>query len=443
MQGLRAIKLSSNRLILIAIIALSVSLRLGAAVFMGDEVRELPGTYDQISYHKLAIRVLEGQGFSFSEKWWPITQAGEPTAHWSFLYTLYLVAVYAIFGVHPLAARIIQAMIVGVMHPMLAYWIGRRVFSGTVGLIVGAISAVYIYFVYYSAALMTEAFFITTTLASLFVASQLLDASNDLKSVRIRRNEIKHALVFGFLIGLSVLLRQLILLLIPFFVLVFIAKRRMTGVVLTGLLTIPLIILVIPFTVYNFTRFDRFVLLNTNAGFAFFWANHPIYGTRFEPILSEDMGSYQELIPEELRDLDEASLDQALLRRGIQFVLADPGRYLKLSISRFPPYFKFWPSPDSSLISNISRVGSYAIFLPFMIGGICYYYFLGRKKYSHSRSGANLLIFFCILYSGIHLLSWTLIRYRLPVDAVMTVFAGLFISIVLNKLQILTLQTSQ
>jgi hypothetical protein len=36
-----------------------------------------------------------------------------------------------------------------------------------------------------------------------------------------------------------------------------------------------------------------------------------------------------------------------------------------------------------------------------------------------------LLILFVAVYTVIHLLSWALIRYRLPVDAVMVVFAGL------------------
>ena len=36
------------------------------------------------------------------------------TAHWSFLYTLYLTAVYALFGPNPLVARLIQAVAIGV-----------------------------------------------------------------------------------------------------------------------------------------------------------------------------------------------------------------------------------------------------------------------------------------------------------------------------------------
>jgi fumarate reductase subunit D len=38
---------------------------------------------------------------------------------------------------------------------------------------------------------------------------------------------------------------------------------------------------------------------------------------------------------------------------------------------------------------------------------------------------ASLLLLFVAVYTAIHLLSWALIRYRLPVDAVMLVFAGL------------------
>jgi hypothetical protein len=32
---------------------------------------------------------------------------------------------------------------------------------------------------------------------------------------------------------------------------------------------------------------------------------------------------------------------------------------------------------------------------------------------------------FIVIYTGIHVLTWTLIRYRLPVDALLVIFAGL------------------
>ena len=44
------------------------------------------------------------------------------------------------------------------------------------------------------------------------------------------------------------------------------------------------------------------------------------------------------------------------------------------------------------------------------------------------RRGVTLLWLFIFVYSGIHLLSWSLIRYRLPVDAVLVIFAGLAVA---------------
>ena len=40
-------------------------------------------------------------------------------------------------------------------------------------------------------------------------------------------------------------------------------------------------------------------------------------------------------------------------------------------------------------------------------------------------SPQGLLMLFAVVYSGVHILTWTLIRYRLPVDAVLIPFAGL------------------
>ena len=190
-----------------------------------------------------------------------------------------------------------------------------------------------------------------------------------------------------------------------------------------------LLIAILPITLYNYSRFDRFVLLNTNAGFAFFWGNHPIYGTHFVSILPPEMGTYFSLIPKELLSLDEASLDQELLRRGLGFIKDDPVRYILLSISRIPAYFMFWPSSESGMVSNLSRVGSFGWLWPFMLYG--FVLSLVKRPWSLIRmmsSPVFLLQMFVLIYTGIHLLTWALIRYRLPVDAVLLVFAALAFS---------------
>lgn len=419
----------SSRRILIAILAVSVLLRVIAAFVFGNHVEVLPGTYDQVSYHNLALRILGGHGFTFDTFWWPATPAGEQTAHWSYLYTFYLLIVYTLFGPNPLAARVIQAVIVGILHPLLAYLIGERVFNRTIGLVSAGITAIYIYFIYYSGTLMTEPFYIVAILASLYLAILLTG-----EQAATRYSDLWLALLLGLSMGVAVLLRQLFLLIVPLIVLwIGYARWRINHKVPFGSLAASLgviALMILPFTIFNYSRFDRFVLLNTNAGFAFFWGNHPIQGTHFYAILPPDKPSYQELIPKELRSLDEAALDQALLKEGLKFIWDDPGRYILLSINRLKDYFVFWPTPSSSLPSNLSRLFSFSIFLPFMIYGVFLAIF-NRKwapKKLNLASPVVMLLLYVVVYTGVHLLTWTLIRYRLPVDAILVIFAGLAIT---------------
>src|SRR5829696_8496379 len=104
-----------------AICVLAVGLRVAAALVLGNTVTPAPGIYDQVSYHTLALRVLEGHGFTFAQQWWPGTPGGEPTAHWSYLYTLFLTGMYALTGPAPLVARLVQAGLTGVLMPVLTY----------------------------------------------------------------------------------------------------------------------------------------------------------------------------------------------------------------------------------------------------------------------------------------------------------------------------------
>ena len=425
----------SPKKLLTGIIVVAVLLRAGAAFYLGNTITELPGIFDQVSYHNLALRLLGGYGFSFGEQWWPATAANAPTAHWSYLYTLWVTAVYAIFGPHPLIARLIQAVAAGILMPWLTYRLAKSTISWRlaapddewVALVAAAISAVYVYFVYYAGALITESFYIITILWAFDVA------------IRISQSERSHWrqwVWLGVALGTAVLLRQLFLLFIPFLLLWLWWGKRPSLV----RLALPLVItflMMLPFTIRNYRAFDKLVPLNTNSGYAFFWGNHPIYGTKFIPILPSEMGSYYSLIPQELLDmnLNEAELESALLQRGLQFVFDDPGRYILLSLSRIPSYFIFWPSAQSGLISNISRVGSFGLFLPFMLFGL---YCSLRQPFPSWRarlaSPFALFYLFILVYTGIHVLTWTLIRYRMPVDAVLILFAGWAVVALVGKI---------
>jgi hypothetical protein len=291
---------------------------------------------------------------------------------------------------------------------------------------------------------MTEPFYITAILFSLWIGIQLSENTD-------KKQDVKLGLALGLSLGITLLLRQVFLLFIPFlFLWIWIARFRISPstslrtsrhlsplikrvpLFSTVLTVVVMVAFIMPVTAYNYSRFGRFVLLNTNSGYAFFWGNNPIYGTRFIPILSTP--EYQAMIPEDVRHLDEAALDQELLKRGIQFVVDDPKRYVLLSLSRIQPYFMFWYSSDSSTLSNISRIGSFGVFLPFMLYGLFLAIRKNRGFWNLLFSPQGLLMLFTLVYSGVHILTWTLIRYRLPVDAVLIPFAGLALLDVAERL---------
>jgi hypothetical protein len=432
----------SDHTLLISIILLALLLRLASAAYQGNQVTDLPGIFDQISYDGLAQRVGNGFGFSFAEGHWPATRAGEPTAHWSYFYTVYLVVVYKLFGINPVAARLIQALVAGIFQTLLIYRLGTRLFTRTVGLIAAILNSIYIYFFYYAGALITETFYITGILWVFDVAFRLADIQNERNTGNTRPWLLWAE--FGLAISIVVLLRQVFLLFLPFLYLWIwwcthraearLWQEKIRWSALKGLLfaTIILFGVITPWTIRNYRAFGTFVLLNTNAGFAFFWGNHPIQGTHFMPLL--EGSSYQELIPSDLLTLNEGKLDKALLKKGIQFVLDDPGRYILLSVSRLEEYFKFWPSKDSGLLSNISRVGSFGILLPFMLYGL--WLSLGkfrRPEYDGQQAKLLIIYIFIVVYTLIHLLTWTLIRYRLPIDAFLIIFASLSLVFLMEK----------
>ena len=166
-----------RRWLLPGILIISVLIRVAVALYLGDVVDAPSLLTDQRSYHALAARLISGHGFSFDKPWYPFTPADTPTAHWSFLYSLTVAAVYAVFGVHPLAMRLAQAIVGGVLLPLAVYQLAHRVFGSTesgepadhvqrdrapelVPLAAAAITAVYGYFALYAATLMTETLFI-------------------------------------------------------------------------------------------------------------------------------------------------------------------------------------------------------------------------------------------------------------------------------------------
>lgn len=386
---------------LIGILCCAVALRVGAALYLGASPSQAPGIYDEVSYHTLALRLMEGQGYSFAENGYPFSLADTPTAHWSFLYPLFLVGVYSLLGPHVLAARLIQAVLGGAGMGWLIYRIGARLAGRRVGLAGAGAFAIYGYWIYYNAALMTETFFTLALLAALDRALALRERQTLLRWAGL-----------GTALGVACLLRQTALFLIPI-LLAWVAWSQRRVVQWRGLALAILLpaVWIAPVTLRNQHVYHQFLLLNSNSGYAWYASVNPSLGTRW------DAEKVVTPVPEELAGLNEAQLDRELARRALNTVLQAPGRVAALTFSKALDQFRFWPSPHSGMLSNLIRVGSFGLYLPWMLaGGI-----LSARRWREYLP----IYLMAVVLNGVHILTWPAARYRLPVDALLMPLVGL------------------
>lgn len=446
---------------LLGILVLSVLLRVAVALYYGDTIEAPPLLTDQRSYHVLGARLISGDGFSFDRPWYPFTPADTPTAHWSFLYALFVAGIYALAGVHPLAVRLVQAVLGGILLPWMVYRLARQMgadglaatgqrmalrpqasdgpsfspecsdVAATEGwrgrwdgvpVLAAFVAAVYGYFVLYAATVMTETFFIIAVLWSLEKGLELANRLRSLSPGQGATQGRPHghgglACSLGLSFAMATLLRQSFLPWVPVLVLyvVWTARRAGNTRPAAAALGIALAILaaaILPWTVRNVRVYGRFLLLNSNAGYAMYSAQHPMHGTSFREFDAAPL-------PDDLPRGNEAQMDQELMRAGIRMVVDDPGRYLLLSLSRVRAYFEFWPTRDTTLLHNVGRSASFGLFLPFMLYGLV----IALRHRGFAARNA-LVFLFVVTYSLLHLLTWAMVRYRLPVDAVLVVFAA-------------------
>lgn len=416
---------------LLAILLVGLGLRLGMALYLGEAVEPIAPAYDQIYYHDVALNLLAGKGFSFIRPPSPYFQPYVPTSYVSFLYCAFVAGVYALFGPHALAVRIVQAVICSLL-PLLVYRLTRRVLTEGAGpedragedqdlrdrsreraeavaLVAAGIAAVYAYFVFFGAVLMTEGLYLIGIAWAL-----------DLTLLLARQPTARRWATWGFVVALTCLLRQVFM---PIAVLLFLyvlwRARRAVRVGHVALAVLVGCAIILPWTVRNYLVFDRFLLLNSLGGIIFWSGNHPALGTQW------GIGHWL-AIPPELASLNEVDLNSVLVREGWREVMADPGRFLLLSLDRTAEFFRFWPAPESSLFNNLARTASFTICLPFMIAGL----FVSLREWRRW----SLLYLLIICYTLIHVISWAGIRYRMPVDLALVPFAALAIDMLISRL---------
>lgn len=399
-------KRSNARFLLVILLALA--LRFTAAFLLGNEVSGLSGAHDEITYSQLGFRAATGHGLTFPESWYPWINANEPQSYFSASLSLTLAGIYFIFGYEPLVARLLFS-ILGVGVVALIYLLARRLFGEKIAFLSGIIAAAYSYLIFYSATLVTETPFIFFMLLAILKAHDLRHSSRTIDWV-----------ILGLSLSLAILFRMAVVFFVPFLILWIMFEKR--KFVLKSLIPFAIIFAsLLPFTIHNYRLWGRFLLLEAQFGHVFWNGNNPGHEGNFHP--------YRVFpIPKEvLASRNDAEINSRLLRMGIHNVIEDPVHFTKLTLTRLREFFTFWPTHDSSLPANLLRIISSGIMLPFAAVGL----YLSRRKWR------DLLPFylFMLIHTGVYSVSWTMIRYRIPLDAILIAFSALAIISLYEKVR--------
>jgi 4-amino-4-deoxy-L-arabinose transferase-like glycosyltransferase len=386
---------------LFAILAIAFAVRIGAALYLGDTVSGLSGAHDEISYSMLGQRFAAGYGMTFPEAWYPWIEADAPQSYFSFTISLYLAGIYYVVGYHPLVARLLMA-VMSTLLVWLLYLIGRRLFSVEVGLVAGAIASLYAYLIFYGVTLVTETPFTLALLLALYLA------------IRIQKGEMKGNgvwLLLGVALAIAVLLRMAVLFFVPILLgWLYFGVRRYTT---PRRLAIPLLVIalaIVPLTLRNYQLWHHFLLLEAQFGHVFWNGNHPGHLGNFHPY------KVFPIPPEVLAAQNDVVITNTLLRMGIRTVLAQPGDFGLLTLTRLREFFLFWPTAESTLASNLLRLCSFGLILPFALYGL-----LVNLRRLQTLAPIYLLI---LVHTAIYAVTWTMIRYRTPLDPFFILFAA-------------------
>ena len=223
---------------------------------------------------------------------------------------------------------------------------------------------------------------------------------------------------YGLLWGLAALVNPALCSLFPFLLGWLIVQRRQSGVkspALYARAALMFVLAVLPWTIRDYYVADGWVFVKSNFGLELWIGNHPAtYTKELHPMFSFPERFY--LIMQ-----GEANYNRGKERMAVAFIKAHPGEFIEKSWSRV---LDTWSARNDSWIDgwiaalHLSREDTwlYSAFSVMSFGGLL---LALREHGTESLPLAMCLIVFPIPYYITH----TALRYRHPIDPLVTIFA--------------------
>jgi 4-amino-4-deoxy-L-arabinose transferase-like glycosyltransferase len=363
--------------------------------------------FDGEHYSRMATGLLEHGTY--------LNDRGRPSAYWPPGYPLFMAAIYKLFGVSLVAVRVVQCVL-GAGTVAVVHRIASRVLDRSGARLAALATALYPLFIYSAGADMSVA------LQVALIATGVL-----LVLVAVERDSALAALGAGLLGAWATLVAGSAL---PAFLLfaVWMAwtrngearPSRSRGVRLALFCLLPMVVILGAWVVRNQRAFGHPVLVSTNGGYNLWLGNHPgvkaSTGNRNEVPGMEEEALRIWSIPG-----NEATRDSAFTRQALEYIAADVPHFLRLSLSKFLELWALYPRPmiedrPHLGLERLASLLSYGLLLPFALVWL----FLCLPR---SRVAVLVLLLF-LIYSTVHAVILSKVRFRLPLDSFVIIYGS-------------------
>jgi hypothetical protein len=373
---------------LAAIAAGGLAVRLVYVLVLSPHLR---GLGDATYYHELANRLAGGAGFVDPGN-------GTPTALHPPLFPL-LLALPSWLGLDSYTAHRLVVCLIGTGTIVVVGLVARHLAGERAGLIAGGLAAAYPTLISADGAVMSE------TLLGLLVALCMLAAYR-----LIDRPVLGRAVLLGAVIGLATLTRGeailLLLLLLPW--------RRPK---LAAAVALACVVVLAPWTIRNFSTFEKPVLLSSNEGNLIAGANCP------RTYHGRDIGSWDlRCVPH--GPLEDESLAEARFRRaGLDYARDHAGRVPLVVLARLGRTFELYQpirqaEHAEARAAGIELAGAAAFLLLFPVGAY------GAVLLRRRRVLLIPLLAPFALAVAATVVGYGVPRFRHPADVALTVLAA-------------------
>ena len=342
--------------------------------------------------------------FPDEQRFWSV--AGSLAERWSFEWegarahdmplTSLMLAPFAAAGAGIVGAKILFAL----LSSCTIYIVGSIALhfsdTKTTAWIAGIAAAVYPFFVYYSALMLSETLFLF--LVSLFFLLLLKGSARTLVAA-------------GVVAGLAHLTRPTLSLFLPAAV-VWLCLRQRAAWKHLALAAVLFFVVILPWGVRNIGALGRFHLGTANSGHVLWEGNNPYNTTG--GVAAGDL-RYLDEMPEGLGELER---DRWQRDRAVEFIKGDPARFTGLAFKKF---IRFWNLRPNAPGFDRGAYGliAFASFTPVLLLGLGSIFVL-RERW---RDTIVVWLFACY-YTALHMVTIGSLRYRLPLEPLLVALAS-------------------